>query len=135
MKILIVDGYNAINRIDYLSDISDSSLQEARDAVTDLANEYKRKKGGVGEVYVVFDGQNQYRGLGIPKPKEHVFSDTGKGDKKIVELMRRFSDKGNLVVVSDDNYVRNSARAYSASLLRPQDLVKTRRGKCQKETL
>jgi len=122
MKILIVDGYNVINKLESLSDISDVSLKDARDTVTDLANEYKRKDGGIKEVYVVFDGKTQYRDLNMSRPKEHIFSDTGGGDKKIIETIRKYSDKGRVLVVSDDNYVRNNARAYSAGLLRPTDL-------------
>lgn len=123
MKILVVDGYNVINRIRDLSEIADRSLKDAREAVTELSNEYKKRDGGISEVYVVFDGQNQYRDLDIPHPKEHIFSDTGEGDRKIIETIRRASDKGAVIVVSDDNYVRNNARAYSASLMRPVELI------------
>ena len=124
MKILVVDGYNVINKIRDLLEIADRSLKDARNAVTKLSNEYKKRDGGISEVYVVFDGQNQYRNLDIPHPKEHIFSNTGEGDRKIIETIRIASDKGTVVVVSDDNYVRNNARAYSASLMRPIELIK-----------
>ena len=123
MKILVVDGYNVINKIGDLLEIADRNLKDARDAVTKLANEYKKRDGGISEVYVVFDGQNQYRDLDIPHPKEHIFSDTGEGDRKIIETIKNMSDKGTVVVVSDDNYVRNNARVYSASLMRPIELI------------
>ncbi|MDD5686733.1 MAG: NYN domain-containing protein [Elusimicrobia bacterium] len=123
MKILVVDGYNVINRIEYLAEIADRDLKDARDAVTELANEYKKRDGGISEVYVVFDGQNQYKDLDIPRRKEHIFSDSGEGDRKIIETIRRVSNKGTVVVVSDDNYVRNNARAYSSNLMRPVDLL------------
>jgi len=124
MKILIVDGYNVIHRIQYLADLSDRDLGEARQVVTDLAHSFKRKTGGIKEVYVVFDGKTEYRDAGLPSRDDQIFSDTGEGDKKIVEVIERHSDSGTVVVVSDDNYVRNSARAHSASLLRPRDLMK-----------
>jgi len=123
MKILIVDGYNVINKVKYLSDIADRSLKDAREAVTKLANEYKRRDGGISEVYVIFDGKDQYRELDIPRPKEHIFSKTGEGDRKVIEMIGKFQDKATVVVVSDDNYVRNNARAYNASLLRPIELI------------
>ena len=122
MKILVIDGYNVINRISYLSKIADQNLQEARQAVSELANKYKRKDGGISEVYVVFDGKDQYRNLDIPSPKEHIFSDTGEGDRKIIDTVKKVCDKGVVIVVSDDNYVRNNARAYSASLLHCEQL-------------
>ena len=124
MKILVIDGYNVINKISYLSKIADRNLQEARQAVTELADKYKRKDGGISEVYVVFDGKDQYRNLDILTPKEHIFSTTGQGDRKIIETVKRASDKGIVTVVSDDNYVRNNARAYSASLLHCNQLIK-----------
>ena len=123
MKILVVDGYNVINKIGDLSEIADENLKDARDAVTKMSNEYKNRDGGISEVYVVFDGQNQYRDLDIPHPKEHIFSDTGEGDRKIIETIKRASVKGTVIVVSDDNQVRNNARAYSATLMRPIDLI------------
>lgn len=124
MKILIVDGYNVIHKIEYLSDIADGNLKEARNEVTKLANEYRRKVGGISEVYVVFDGQSRFQDLDIPRPKEQIFSETGMGDKKIIETIRKYLHKGSLIVVSDDNYVRNNARAYKASLLQPIDLIR-----------
>ncbi len=123
MKILVIDGYNVINKIPYLSKIADRNLQEARQAVTELANKYKKKDGGISEVYVVFDGKDQYRNLDISTPKEHIFSTTGEGDRKIIDTVKRVSDKGIAIVVSDDNYVRNNARAYSASLLHCEQLT------------
>ena len=127
MKILILDGYNTIHKIGYLSAIADRSLKEARSEVTRLANDYKRRIGGISEVYVIFDGQSRFQDTDIPKPKEHIFSATGMGDRKIVDTIRKFSSRGKLMVVSDDNYVRNSARAYKAGLLRPTDLVRRKR--------
>ena len=86
MRILVVDGYNAINKIPRISDISDRSLREARMAVTELARAFKKKSGCIQELYVVFDGRTEYRSQNIPRPSEHVFSDTGRGDKKIIEV-------------------------------------------------
>jgi predicted RNA-binding protein with PIN domain len=124
MKILVIDGYNAINKIRYLSDIADRSLRDARDAVTELANEYKKRDGGISEVYVVFDGKTQYRDADIPRPRQHIFSRTGQGDRKVIEMIKKFAGKATVIAVSDDNYVRNNARAYNASLLRPEELIK-----------
>ena len=124
MKILVVDGYNVMHKIPELLEIADVSLKDARDAVTNLANEYKMRDGGISEVYVVFDGQDKFRDLDIPHGKEQIFSDTGAGDRKIIDTIRTASERGSVIVVSDDNYVRNNARAYSASLIRPVDLIK-----------
>ncbi|OIO39247.1 MAG: hypothetical protein AUJ75_01570 [Candidatus Omnitrophica bacterium CG1_02_49_10] len=127
MKILIVDGYNAINRIPYLADIADNSLEDARRAVFELANEYKRKDGGISEVYVVFDGKNEYRDMYFARPKGHVFSKSGQGDQKIVDMVRKFSEGNVVIVASDDNFVRNNSRAHYASLISVSELEGKRR--------
>ncbi len=124
MKILVVDGYNVIHRIKFLSDIADKNLKEARDVLSRYVNRYKKKDGGISEVYIVFDGQNKYKDLDVSMPKSHIFSNTGEGDKKIIDTIKKYSKKGRVVVVSDDNYVCNNARAYKAGIKRPKDLFK-----------
>ena len=116
MKILIVDGYNAIHKIPGLSDLMDSSLEEARRAITGLAKEYQRRMGGISEVFVVFDGKTEYRGLSFNKPNQ-VFSDTGEGDRKVIRLAQDKSGAFHVIVVSDDNRVGNSCRAAGATVI------------------
>lgn len=116
MKVLIVDGYNAIHKIPELDDLLDESLEEARDAITALARKYQRRDGGIAEVRVVFDGRTEYRGLSCNKPNQ-TFSDTGQGDSKIIRLAQDKSDKFHVIVVSDDNRVGNSCRAAGATVI------------------
>ena len=116
MKILIVDGYNAIHKIPGLSDLMDSSLEEARRAITGLAKEYQRRMGGISEAFVVFDGKTEYRELSFNKPNQ-VFSDTGEGDKKVIRLAQDKSGAFHVIVVSDDNRVGNSCRAAGATVI------------------
>ena len=116
MKVLIVDGYNAIHKIPDIDDLMDKSLEEARKAITDLAKRYQRCDGGIAEVYVVFDGRSEYRGLSYNKPGQ-VFSDTGEGDRKIIRLAQEKSVKFHVIVVSDDNRVGNSSRAAGATVI------------------
>jgi predicted RNA-binding protein with PIN domain len=115
-KVLIIDGYNAIHKIPELDDLLDVSLEEARAAITRLANDYKRRDGGIAEVYVVFDGKDEYRGLSFDKPGQ-VFSGTGDGDRKIIRIAQDKSREFHVIVVSDDNRVGNSCRAAGATLI------------------
>lgn len=117
MKVLIVDGYNAIHKIPEIDALLDESLEEARKAITDLAREYQRRDGGIAEVYVVFDGKTEYNGLFLNKPSQ-VFSKTGEGDRKIIRLAQGKSNQFHVIVASDDNYVGNSARAAGATVIR-----------------
>ena len=116
MKVLIVDGYNAIHKIPEIDELLDESLESARNAITDLAREYKRKYGGIAEVHVVFDGRTEYMGLSYNKPNQ-VFSGTGEGDSSIIRLAQKKLDKFHVIVVSDDNRVGNSCRAAGATVI------------------
>ena len=116
MKVLIVDGYNAIHKIPEVDDLLDESLEDARNAITDLAREYQRRHGGIAEVHVVFDGRDEYRGLSFNKPNQ-VFSETGEGDRSIIRLAQDKSERFHVIVVSDDNRVGNSSRAAGATVI------------------
>ena len=116
MKVLIVDGYNAIHKIPSLDAIMDDSLEDARRAITDLAKDYQRKMGGISEVFVVFDGKTEYRELSFNKPNQ-VFSNTGEGDRSIIRLAQDKSSSSHVIVVSDDNRVGNSCRAAGATVI------------------
>ena len=72
--------------------------------------------GGISEVFVVFDGKDEYRGLSFNKPNQ-VFSKTGDGDRSIIRLAQEKSDQFHVIVVSDDNYVGNSSRAAGATVI------------------
>jgi len=116
MKVLIVDGYNAIHKIPEMDDLLDESLEDARNAITDLAREYQHRHGGIAEVHVVFDGRDEYIGLSSNKPNQ-VFSGTGEGDRSIIRLAQDKSKKFHVIVVSDDNRVGNSSRAAGATVI------------------
>ena len=116
MKVLIVDGYNAIHKISEVDDLLDESLEDARNAITDLAREYQRRHGGIAEVHVVFDGRDEYSGLSFNKPGQ-VFSGTGEGDRSIIRLAQEKSERFHVIVVSDDNRVGNSSRAAGATVI------------------
>jgi predicted RNA-binding protein with PIN domain len=116
MKVLIVDGYNAIYKIPGIEALLDDSLEAARKAMTDLAKEYQRRDGGIAEVYVVFDGKDEHRNSFFNRPNQ-VFSNTGGGDRKIIRMVHEKSGKYHVIVVSDDNYVGNSSRAAGATVI------------------
>ena len=116
MKVLIVDGYNAIHKIPEVDDLLDESLEDARNMITDMAREYQRRYGGIAEVHVVFDGKTEYRELSFNKPNQ-VFSETGEGDRSIIRLAQDKSKEFHVIVVSDDNRVGNSCRAAGATVI------------------
>ena len=116
MKVLIVDGYNAIHKIPEIDDLLDESLEDARNAITDMAKTYQRRQGGIAEVHVVFDGRDEYRGRSLNSPNQ-VFSGTGDGDMSIIRMAQNKSGKFHVIVVSDDNRVGNSCRTAGATVI------------------
>jgi len=134
MKALIVDGYNAINKISSVKALMDESLLSARNKITQLAREYKRKCGGVDKLFVVFDGRDEYRGQvhdnALP---EQIFSKRGEGDKEIVRLVKNLSGQYHVIVISDDNFVRNNSRAYNATILKVSESLSTLKKKGSKK--
>ena len=123
MKALVVDGYNAIYKIPRLVKLMETDLRGARREITELAKVYQKKRGGVDRVYVVFDGSDAYRTGEFPAPEHQVFSRTGKGDEKIIDLVSRLSRNYHVEVVTDDNFVANNSRAHRASVLTVSEFI------------
>lgn len=118
MKALVVDGYNAIYKIPRLKRLLDQSLAQARKGITEMARNYKRRCGGIGKICVVFDGKDEFRNrLDVAKSADEVFSMTGCGDKEIIRVVGDLSSEYDVIVASDDNFVRNNSRAQRATLI------------------
>ncbi len=131
--VLIVDGYNAIYAIPETKKLLKDNLLSARSKIIMLTSEYVRSSGYINDFCVVFDGQDRYRHLErlyVPASSKQTFSRTGEGDDKIIDTVRQYSARSGVrvVVASNDNYVRNNARGYGASLVYSEDLSGERTG-------
>ncbi len=125
--VLVVDGYNAINAIPRTRKELKKSLYSARKAILAICKEFAKTSGYIQDFCVVFDGETAHRSrdmMEIPHGGTHVFSATGGGDRKIIDTVKKFSRKGKVILASNDNYVRNNARAYGAALMDARDLLK-----------
>ncbi len=80
---VIVDGYNIINALSHLKEISKGSLEEARDAIINELVEYHSFTGK--EVIIVFDAyqvkgtkvkKEKYKGIEVVFTKEHQTADS-----------------------------------------------------------
>jgi len=132
MTTLVVDGYNAINAISSTKKQLDKSLLSARRSILAISKEYARSSGYITKTLVVFDGETKYRAMEKMdklRDKAEVFSKTDEGDDKIIETVRLASKKGKVVLASNDNYVRNNARAYGASIINVRELEKKKKAK------
>jgi predicted RNA-binding protein with PIN domain len=117
MRALVIDGYNAICKIPGLRKIMDKDLSGARSSITFMAEEYKRTCGGIARTVVVFDGRDEYMGLNGSGRGVQRFSRTGQGDDEIIAVVKKLSLSYDVSVVSDDNYIRNNARAHGAAII------------------
>jgi len=124
MKALVLDGYNVIFKIPYLRERMDKSLEGARKGVTQLAKEYQRKCGGIAKISVVFDGQDRYQEFSRYAPRHHVYSRTGEGDREVIRAVSKLSKDYAVEVVTDDNYVRNNARAHNSGIISIEQFLK-----------
>lgn len=119
-KILLIDGYNVINRVPELNDSLDGGLQNARNQLALRISSWSHEHPTV-ECVIVFDGDFQYSGsrdqrlAGI----RCIFSLARHGgDAELIQFVRDYRGrKADIEVVSDDNNVGNNCRAHGASVL------------------
>ena len=123
--IYILDAYNVIHKTPRLEAALDKDLRSARAALIELCRNWAADRGDITKIILVFDGKSQFRDLPqdtLPQIKS-VFSETGESaDERIGEVLEELGEKVNrCVIVSDDNSVRNHARAYKAHAMTVSD--------------
>jgi len=119
-KILLIDGYNVINRIPELKLRLDGDLENARIGLALMISTWSHNHPAF-ECVIIFDGDLQYAGgrdvrLGGIRC---IFSRTSHGgDDEIIRFVKNFKGrKFDIIVVSDDNKVRNNCHAHGASVV------------------
>ncbi|KJJ84246.1 protein containing DUF901 [Candidatus Omnitrophus magneticus] len=136
MTILVIDGYNAIYAIPEIKEKLNKSLLEARETILEYAQNYVRHNGLIDRAIVVFDGKDEHHSP-ISKHlggKIQIFSNTGKGDDKVIETAKILSKHSKIIVASNDNYVRNNSKVYGAGIMDVRDLVKINPNKKTKKS-
>jgi len=126
-KILLIDGYNVINRIPELKPSLDGGLENARSRLALQISTWSQTHPAI-ECILIFDGDLQYAGgrdqrlAGI----RCIFSRTSHGgDDEIIRFVRGYKGRiSDITVVSDDNNVRNNCRAHGASV-QPSSYIMT----------
>jgi len=115
--ILLVDGYNVINRVPELRPSLDGGLQNARNRLALQVSTWSRGHPGV-ECVIVFDGDFEHSGGrgGRIAGVRCIFTLTAHGaDDEIIRFVRDHKGrKSDITVVSDDNKVGNNCRAHGA---------------------
>jgi predicted RNA-binding protein with PIN domain len=128
--ILLVDGYNVINRVPELRPSLDGGLQNARNRLALQVSTWSHGYPGV-ECVIVFDGDIEHSGgrgervAGV----RCIYSLTAHGaDDEIIRFVRDYKGrKSDITVVSDDNKVGNNCRAHGA-VVRPSGFIMGAKG-------
>lgn len=123
----ILDAYNVIHKMRRFEAVLDIDLRAAREALIALCGSLARARGDITSIVLVFDGRSEFSGLAqtVPAKVRLVFSKTNEdADDRIATLLEEGPDKPGKCVVSDDNSVRNHARAYRANVMSVQEFEK-----------
>ncbi len=126
-KVLLVDGYNVINRVHALRPSLEAGLENARLRLALQVSTWHQVHKAF-ECVIVFDGGDEFAGgrdqrlAGI----RCVFSRAAHGgDDEIIKLTRDYRGRGfEVMVVSDDNKVGNNCRAHGASVQPSEHIMK-----------
>ncbi len=115
--IFILDAYNVIHKIKTLDAALDRGLRAGRDALIRFCSEVIERRGNISKIILVFDGKTEFHGISdiLPPKIETIFSDTGEdADERIITVLGELEKTFDKCVVSDDNFVRNTARSHRA---------------------
>ena len=118
-KILVVDGYNVINRLPELRPSLEGGLENAQRRLGLQLSTWQGSHPDF-ECVIVFDGNPLHGGDAVQRLPgiKCIFSRTPHGgDAAIIAFVRdHWGKTSDITVVSDDNYVRNNCRAHGASV-------------------
>ncbi len=120
MKCLIIDGYNAISKIKEFDAKKDISLEASRLSFIKALVDFGQRNGLFDKVVIVFDGKSESLELGreIYGDIEVLFSNKDRdADKVIVDMLKVSSGKNKITVASDDNFIKNHARAFGCGIM------------------
>lgn len=124
-RYLIIDGYNAISKIEELDAKKDISLESARMSFIKIIKEFMLRKDMFDKVFVVFDSKEQ--ALGIRRHSyekvEAIFTTMDKdADSVIVDMLRDAHGSDRISVSSDDNFIRNHAKGFGRDIISIREL-------------
>ena len=125
MKYLIIDGYNAISKIKEFDAKKDVSLEASRLSFIKALVDFGQRNGLFDKVVIVFDGKSESLELSreIYGDIEVLFSSKDRdADKVIVDILKISSEKNKITVASDDNFIKNHARAFSCRIMSVKEL-------------
>ena len=124
----ILDGYNIIHKSPVFEKLLARSLQEARRGLIGFCKTLLQTRGDIAKIVVIFDGKSDVISHEDSTGRvEVIYTETGEdADDRIVDYLRKTQPR-SAAIVSDDNYVCNSARAFKVKAVSVADFLGTMR--------
>jgi len=119
----VLDGYNVIYAVPECKRKLDQSLEAAREYLIHCCAGYTESRKDLS-IFIVFDGKSDFWDMPIPGKNQVkvIFTQNNeKADDRILEMLRDTKFKGEVTVVSRDNYVYNHSRAFCAKVISPEE--------------
>ena len=127
MLVYIIDGFNVVHKIP-----SVKNSPTPRQALIQYIRKNKLTGSRNNKVIIVFDG-------GFRQLQEKEFSIIFSGDKKadqvIKERLEKMKNKSQVIVVSDDNEIRNHTKKMRAGSCRSVDFIAPKKKPKKKEEI
>lgn len=125
-EILVIDGYNIINAWDELIEISDTSLENARERLNFMVAEYSSYKGIYS--YIIYDAYKVKSFLSREEKMENITviytKENQTADSFIEKFIHDFEDKRNTIirVATDDMAEQNMVLGKGANRMSTREL-------------
>ena len=131
-KYILVDGYNVIHKIPELEEKLDVSLEQARDGLVAMCNQWIALRKDYEGIMVVFDGKSHigrtdFASFGNVKM---IYTETGEtADDRIVHICRENMKTHEFLVITDDRAVQSGSRINNASVISVSRFLGVQRAK------
>jgi len=114
---VIIDGYNAIHKIEELKNVLLQNIEQSREKFALYLQRWKRYTQFKGAILVFFDGQSQnyLDSISSSHGIEFYFSyHDSDADNHIIAYLKTAKKGNRILVITDDNYIRNHCKIYHA---------------------
>jgi len=126
MDILILDGYNVIYAVPEFRRALDRSLEASRRVLLHHCRVFAVRRSFIKSIWVVFDGDERKAPGGASSSgnvREIYTTSMEEADQRIIRLVHDDRGRSRLVIVSNDTFVFNNARALGAGMMSVKEFM------------
>ena len=132
IKTLLLDAYNVIHKLPELSVKLQVSLRESRRALLNFMVDWRQMNGHKGQIYIVYDGQDEIvntEGSKLWGIKCVFTGSKEEADDRLISIVRKSSNPSGIIVISEDGKVSNGCKIYGANVENPVFLKRKKKKK------